>query len=62
MAWKYDFMKGEIVWTLGQSELIFDGLVDFGSEVESDLELSCGLRENDSSIMDNGLRVIESGV
>jgi hypothetical protein len=61
MAWKFDFLSGEIVWVQTQTALIFDGQVDFGDEVGSDLELSCGSRDNESSIIDNGSRVIETG-
>ena len=57
--WKFDPIRVELVWTVSQGQFIQDGFSDFGSEVNSDLELSFGSRENDSSIVDQGLRVIE---
>jgi hypothetical protein len=57
--WKFDPIRIELVWTVVQGQFIQDGFADFGSEVNSDLELSLGSRENDSSIIDQGLRVIE---
>lgn len=58
--WKFDPILVDIVWVSVQTELIFDGLVSFGFELNGDLELSCGLRENESSIFDSGSRVIET--
>jgi hypothetical protein len=60
MSWVYDYMSGDIVWSQKTTELVFDGLIDFGSEVEGDIELSMGLRENEGSVIDSGSRVINS--
>lgn len=57
--WKYDYTIGDIIFFEVNSENIFDGAVAFGDETNSDLEISCGDRENDSSIVDQGQRVIE---
>jgi hypothetical protein len=59
MAWRFDPIKLELVFVVTKGEFIQDGLCDFGGELNSDLELSCGSRENDSSVIDQGLRIIE---
>lgn len=61
MAWRFDPFLGDIVFQKSKTIEAFDGLIDFGSEVDGDLELSCGLRENEFSIVDQGLRIIEQG-
>jgi hypothetical protein len=61
MAWKYDYLSGELVWVQSTTDIIFDGQIDFGNELQGDLELSCGSRDNENSIIDNGSRVLESG-
>lgn len=57
--WKFDPTTVELVWVVVPSELIFDGLTEFGDSQDSDLEISFGERENDSSVVDNGNRIIE---
>lgn len=42
-----------------QFQFIESGTIDFGSEIGSDLSIDTGNRENDSSIVDQGLRVVE---
>lgn len=59
MAWVFDAVKVDLVFVVTQGQFIQDGLTDFGSEITSDIEISCGSRDNESSIIDQGLRVIE---
>lgn len=42
-----------------QFQFVESGSIDFGTELGSDLSIDTGERENDSSVVDQGLRVIE---
>jgi hypothetical protein len=57
--WKYDYTIGDIIFFEVATENVVDGEVIFGDDVNSDLEMSLGNRDNDTSIVDQGLRVIE---
>lgn len=59
MTWKFDYLLGDIVFQKGTAVQVFDSFIDFGSEVDGDLEISCGERDNENSVVDQGLRVIE---
>ncbi len=61
MSWRFDPTKVEIVWTTTTSELIESGSLDLGS-LGSDLSVDTGDRTNDSSILDQGLRVIDGNI
>jgi hypothetical protein len=57
--WRYDYTIGDIIFFEVSTQNIVDGEVVFGDEINSDLEISLGDRDNDTSIVDQGLRVIE---
>jgi len=61
MAWKFDPIGVDIVWTATSSELIESGNLDLGI-VNSDLSIDTGDRSNDSSTLDQGLRVIDGSI
>jgi hypothetical protein len=61
MSWRFDPTKVEIVWTTTTSELIESGSLDLGS-LGSDLSVDTGDRTNDSSVLDQGLRVIDGNI
>lgn len=59
--WIFDPLIGDIVWCRSrEGAIIFDALYDFEGYNTGDLEMSCGNRTNDESIVDNGQRIIET--
>lgn len=61
MAWKFDPTNVDIVWVVTTSEIIESGTLDLG-DFTSDLSVDTGERTNDSSIVDQGLRVIDGNI
>lgn len=61
MSWKFDPTNIDIVWVATTSELIESGVLDLGV-AGSDLSIDTGDRTNDSSIVDQGLRVIDGNI
>lgn len=61
MAWKFDPANIDIVWVFTTSQLIESGSLDLGS-MESDLSVDTGDRTNDTSIVDQGLRVVDGNI
>lgn len=59
MSWQFDYQSGDLVFTSISFGSIVDGVTSFGDEVGSDLELDCGDRDNETSEVDMGSRVIE---
>jgi hypothetical protein len=59
VSWRFDYESGDLVFLAVSSSQITDGLTNFGDEVSSDLAIDLGDRENDSSEIDMGLRIIE---
>ncbi len=55
MAWKFDPMLLDLVWT-EDSVTIADSVINLGA-LGSDLTIDAGMRENDSSVIDQGFRV-----
>lgn len=61
MAWRFDPTNIDIVWIATTSELIESGSLDLGNST-SDLSVDTGDRTNDSSIVDQGLRVVDGNI
>jgi hypothetical protein len=61
MPWRFDPYSIDIVFIQSISEIVQSGEIDFGSEL-SDLSIDTGLRDNDSSVLDQGLRVIDGSI
>lgn len=57
MAWKFDPVKIDIIWTSTVEELIADASIDFG-DISSDISIDTGDRTNDTGIIDQGERII----
>lgn len=55
MAWKFDPMLLDLVWT-EDSESISDSIINFDS-IDGDLEIEGGSRENNISVIDQGSRL-----
>lgn len=61
MSWKFDPVNVDIVWALTSTEVVESGNLDAGS-LGSDLLVDTGDRSNDSSTLDQGLRVINGSI
>jgi hypothetical protein len=61
MSWKFDPISVDLVWAVTSTEIIESGSIDFGS-LGSDLLVDTGDRSNDSSTLDQGLRVIDGSI
>jgi hypothetical protein len=59
MPWRFDAQTIDLVFVIDTNVPIQSGSIEFGSEIDSDLAIDVGDRENDSSIVDNGLRIID---
>jgi len=59
MPWKFDPQSIDLVFVNVTTQMVESGSLDFGSEIDSDLAVDTGDRENDTSIVDNGLRIID---
>jgi hypothetical protein len=62
MPWRFDAQAVDIVFVIDTNVPIESGLLAFGEEIGSDLNVDTGNRENDSSIVDNGLRIIDGSI
>lgn len=61
MAWKFNAHSIDIVWVVTSTELVESGSLDLGSST-SDLSVDTGDRTNDTSVLDQGLRVIDGSI
>lgn len=61
MSWKFDPINVDIVWALTSTEVVESGNLDAGG-LNSDLLIDTGDRSNDSSTLDQGLRVINGSI
>ena len=57
MTWKFDPVLEDIVWVETTDTVSVSGDITFGAAMESDLTIDTGLRTNDTSIIDSGLRI-----
>jgi hypothetical protein len=62
MPWRFDAQAVEIVFVIDTNVPIESGSLIFGDEIGSDLNVDTGLRDNDTSIVDNGLRIIDGSI
>lgn len=61
MAWKFDPQVLDIRWVVEPEEVITEGVLDLG-EGNADISVDTGERTNDSSMLDQGLRVIDGNI
>jgi hypothetical protein len=60
MAWRFDSISNGLIWTVSiELVAIADGSTDLGG---GDLLIDTGLRENDSSVVDQGQRIIDGSI
>jgi hypothetical protein len=62
MPWRFDAQAVDIVFVIDTTVAIVSGSVEFGEEIGSDLSVDTGQRDNDTSIIDSGLRVIDGNI
>lgn len=62
MAWKFDPFLVDLVWFTPPSDYIDSANINLGSSADSDLLIDTGLRENEGSEIDQGLRVIDGDI
>ena len=61
MPWKFDPASIDLVFVQTVTEIVESGQIDFGLQ-NGDLSIDTGLRDNDSSTLDQGLRVIDGSI
>ena len=61
MPWKFDPASIDLVFVQTVTEIVESGQIDFGLQ-GGDLSIDTGLRDNDSSTLDQGLRVIDGSI
>lgn len=61
MSWKFDPVSVDLVWAVTGTELVESGILDLGG-LDGDLLVDTGDRSNDSSTLDQGLRVINGSI
>lgn len=62
MAWKFDSLAVDIVWVVPSSDIIDGANINLGDGTTSDLTIDTGSRENEGSVIDQGLRVIDGDI
>lgn len=62
MAWKFDPFLVDIVWVVPSSDIIDGANINLGDSADSDLTIDTGSRENEGSVIDQGLRVIDGDI
>ena len=61
MAWKFDFAAVDLVWTQPAETMEATSSIILGEE-SSDLQIDTGDRNNDTSIIDQGYRIIDGDI
>ena len=60
MAWRFDPISNQLIWYLSiEMVQVVDGSIDLGL---GDLLIDTGLREDESSVLDQGQRVIDGSI
>jgi hypothetical protein len=60
MAWRFDPISNSLIWYLSiEMVQVVDGSIDLGL---GDLLIDTGLREDESSVLDQGQRVIDGSI
>lgn len=61
MAWRFDSQALDIRWVVEPEEIQTEGVLDLGT-VDSDISMDTGERTNDSSVLDQGVRIIDGNI
>jgi hypothetical protein len=62
MPWKFDAFAGDVVWVQPTATIVDDvGDIDMG-DLESDLVIDLGSREDSPSQIDQGMRVYDGDI
>lgn len=62
MPWIFNPQNVDLVFVVDTNTQVVSGSIQFGDEVTADLAIDTGDRDNDSSIIDSGLRVIDGSI
>jgi len=62
MHWKFDAQAVDIIFVIDTTTQVVSGSIEFGDDLTSDLSLDTGDRDNDTSIVDSGLRIIDGNI
>jgi hypothetical protein len=61
MAWKYDAIQVDLIWTATSEDIVDGAGIAFGDGT-GDLSIDTGSRDNESDIVDQGLRIIDGNI
>jgi hypothetical protein len=61
MAWRFDPQALDLRWVVEPEEILTEGVLDLGT-IESDISVDTGERTNDSSVLDQGVRIIDGNI
>jgi len=62
MPWIFDARSIDIVFVVDTNTQVVSGSIEFGGESGGDLAIDVGNRDNDTSIVDSGLRVVDGSI
>lgn len=58
--WKYNPITGQFIFVeITPPTYVSEGTVSFGDSVNGDISIDTGNRDNTTSVMDSGLRVVQ---
>lgn len=61
MSWKFDPFIMDIIWVPSMPTLTDLANINFGDQIDGDMDIDLGDRSNNISDIDQGLRVIDDG-
>ena len=61
MAWKFDAVQIDLIWVVTSEDIVDGAGISFGDGT-GDLSIDAGSRDNESDIIDQGLRVINGDI
>ena len=62
MAWKFDFKEVDLVWIQPVADIVDNASIAMGDYGSSDLTVDTGDRTNDTSVVDQGDRIIDGNI
>ena len=62
MAWRFDFKEVDLVWIQPVEDIVDNSNITMGDYGVSDLTVDTGDRTNDTSIVDQGDRIIDGNI
>lgn len=62
MAWRFDFKEVDLVWIQPVEDIVDNANITMGEYSVSDLTVDAGDRTNDTSVVDQGDRIIDGNI